>query len=74
MWINEGFCVFLERKAIKNLEGQESYLTNAYEGNVSLVGEIEDLGASSIVTQLTFNISGLNPEDASTTVAYEKGF
>ena len=32
MWINEGFTVFLERKAIKKLFGVDYYLIEAYNG------------------------------------------
>lgn len=74
LWLNEGFAVFLERKASRTLFGQQFYDGEVFDGNVSLNNAISTFGAKSEYTKLYPNMKGLNPNSGSNECPYEKGF
>lgn len=41
MWINEGFTVFLERKAGFALHGKDYYLIDASNGNIDMLADMK---------------------------------
>ena len=73
MWINEGFTVFLERKAIKFILGVDYYLIEAYNGQNDLQNAYKQFGMSNYSSLHPFT-EGKNPDDSFSVVPYEKGF
>ena len=73
-WINEGFCVFLERKACHNLIGYNYYAIYSIVGNESYLDDMRSYGFNDSYSSLHHALIGRNPDDAFSTVPYEKGF
>ena len=73
-WLNEGMDKFLERKALKNFKGEEFAKIEALVNNKYLEYDIKTAGESSNYTSLSPKLFGVNPDDAFSTVPYEKGF
>jgi len=46
MWINEGFCVFLERKGLKALYDMDFVKTNALTGNADYITNMQQFIAA----------------------------
>mmetsp|Transcript_1513 Transcript_1513/g.2166 ORF Transcript_1513/g.2166 Transcript_1513/m.2166 type:complete len:641 (-) Transcript_1513:278-2200(-) len=75
-WMNEGFTVFLERKILGRMFGEPMLQFHALSGLTDLGNEIKSFGEDPKgYTQLIPNLSdGGDPDDAFSTVPYEKGF
>eukprot|EP01017_Pseudomicrothorax_dubius_P030528 TRINITY_DN3820_c0_g2_i1.p1 TRINITY_DN3820_c0_g2~~TRINITY_DN3820_c0_g2_i1.p1 ORF type:complete len:401 (+),score=81.26 TRINITY_DN3820_c0_g2_i1:410-1612(+) len=73
-WLNEGFTVFLERKGVAILSGEETAKLAAYVGLQGLNDSINSYEKDSNFTSLTPQLKGRNPDDAFSLVPYEKGF
>ncbi|KAH1014580.1 hypothetical protein HUJ05_012433 [Dendroctonus ponderosae] len=72
-WLNEGFTVFIERKIKGKLESPQSQDFDAFT-HVSVLNEtINLMGKTNPLTQLVINLDGVHPDDAFSTVPYEKG-
>ncbi len=75
LWINEGFTVFGERRILEVFFGSEYYETMAaitlfdYECELEHLNEIDPE-----FTKLTPFTNRLTPDNALTTIPYEKGF
>ena len=72
-WLNEGFTVYFERRIMEKLEGRE------YADMLALLGkqdenEVSALGHSHKDTHLKLDLTGRDPDDGLTDIAYEKGF
>ncbi|CAD8107824.1 unnamed protein product [Paramecium sonneborni] len=75
MWINEGFTVFLERKAsLYYYQEPDDIKLNAIIGNATMYSDILDLGSHSNFTSLHPDTTGINPQLSITEIPYEKGF
>ncbi|KAF2069292.1 hypothetical protein CYY_009390 [Polysphondylium violaceum] len=75
-FLNEGFTVFLERKILARLYGEELFDFEAMNGLKHLQDDI-DLFAHNCQSELTAlipNLDGIDPDDAFSSVPYEKGF
>jgi len=76
-WLNEGFTVFLERKILAKLAGPEegeAVREGAHMmGLNSLKYAIEVFGKDNPLTALNVNLDGVDPDDAFSSVPYEKG-
>ncbi|XP_070395880.1 leukotriene A-4 hydrolase isoform X7 [Dermacentor albipictus] len=72
-WLNEGFTVFLERKIIGRLFGNEMREFQALDGIEDLRYTIETLGVDNPLTCLVPRLSGVHPDEAFSSVPYEKG-
>jgi len=72
-WLNEGFTVFIERKITGRLHGEATRNFSAIGGKKELKYAIETLGADNQLTCLIPDLSGIDPDDAFSTVPYEKG-
>lgn len=72
-WLNEGFTMFLERKIIGCMFGNEMREFHALHGIEDLRYAIETLGADSPLTCLVPRLSGVHPDEAFSSVPYEKG-
>jgi leukotriene-A4 hydrolase len=73
-WLNEGFTVFIERKIIGRLRGEKHRQFSALLGNHALVESIAHFGqANQEFTKLIQNQQDADPDDAFSSVPYEKG-
>ncbi|XP_047031004.1 leukotriene A-4 hydrolase isoform X1 [Helicoverpa zea] len=78
-WLNEGFTVFLERKVGASLindtaEAKRSRDFHSLLGLQELNEAINDeLGPTNPLTRLVVDLNGVHPDDAFSTVPYEKG-
>ena len=79
-WLNEGFTVFLERKILGALataagrDGEKLRSFCALAGLEALNYSIEVFGADNPLTALNTELEGIDPDDAFSSVPYEKGF
>ena len=76
-WLNEGATVFTERKVTAMQEGIEFTRVAAKLANFSLVASIEEYGWDDNWSSMTphFDIEkGGTPDDAFSTIPYEKGY
>ena len=70
-----GFTVFLERKIIGRLHGEQALQFHAANGYLSLVDSINQIGVTHNFTALVPDLSGgVDPDDSFSKVPYEKGF
>ena len=70
-----GFTVFLERKIIGRLHGEQALQFHAANGYLSLVDSIHQIGETHNFTALVPDLSGgVDPDDSFSKVPYEKGF
>uniref|UniRef100_A0A0N5BUD8 Leuk-A4-hydro_C domain-containing protein n=1 Tax=Strongyloides papillosus TaxID=174720 RepID=A0A0N5BUD8_STREA len=74
-WLNEGFTVFAERKIIGRLNGENMRQFEALSGWESrlTVAVNEVFGPHHEFTKLIPNLNGVDPDDAFSTIPYEKG-
>jgi leukotriene-A4 hydrolase len=75
-WLNEGFTVLVERKILAALKGRAAAEFDALSGSHALseaVGKFMARGEGAF-TQLVPNLDGVDPDDAFSSVPYEKGF
>lgn len=75
-WLNEGFTVFLERKILGRLYGEQRYQFQAAQGWLKLQDTVrKQFGESHPFTCLVPDLSdGVDPDDAFSSIPYEKGF
>ena len=72
-WLNEGFTVYFERR-ISEAMNDKSYADMLWElGYQDLEAAVEDLGKDSKDTHLKLDLTGRDPDDGLTDIAYEKG-
>ncbi len=72
-WLNEGFTMFLERKILGRLHGEQVRQFNSLVGLSDLKEAIEVFGATSLATCLQPDLSATDPDDVFSSVPYEKG-
>ena len=73
-WLNEGCCVFLERKILKALKGPHFFGLDAIVGRQALVDSCNHVGLLHPYTVLNVQLKDIDPDDAFSSVPYEKGF
>jgi leukotriene-A4 hydrolase len=73
-WLNEGYTVFLERKALKALYNDAFVKMDSRNGNNSMYQAMLNYGITNKFTSLTPRTGIQNPDDAFSTIPYEKGF
>ncbi|KAL8342382.1 hypothetical protein RB598_004000 [Gaeumannomyces tritici] len=73
-WLNEGWTMYLERRIIAAVRGQPYFDFSAVIGWKALEDAIEEFGADHEFTKLCINHDGIDPDDAFSTIPYEKGF
>jgi leukotriene-A4 hydrolase len=72
-WLNEGFTVYFERR-ISEAMNDKSYADMLWElGYQDLEATVDDLGKDSKDTHLKLDLTGRDPDDGLTDIAYEKG-
>ncbi|CAH0394554.1 unnamed protein product [Bemisia tabaci] len=72
-WLNEGFTMFVERKILGRIGNEAERQFSALRGLDALRQSVEDLGPTSPFTKLVVDLKGVDPDDAFSTVPYEKG-
>eukprot|EP01128_Nolandella_sp_AFSM9_P008971 TRINITY_DN5613_c0_g1_i1.p1 TRINITY_DN5613_c0_g1~~TRINITY_DN5613_c0_g1_i1.p1 ORF type:complete len:611 (+),score=199.03 TRINITY_DN5613_c0_g1_i1:354-2186(+) len=75
-WLNEGFTMFIERKIISGIHGKDVAHLNMILGYTDLQEDVklfEDQKKMPL-TKLSVDLKGVDPDDAFSTVPYEKGF
>jgi leukotriene A-4 hydrolase/aminopeptidase len=77
-WLNEGFTVFIERKIIGRVYGAGEAGLAAISGNHHLREDVERFMAMAAphpsFTTLVQPLEGIDPDDAFSSVPYERGF
>lgn len=72
-WLNEGFTVYFERRIMEAIKGK-SYADMLWElGYQDLVQTVNDIGRKHPDTWLKLDLTGRDPDDGLTDIAYEKG-
>ena len=74
-WLNEGFTMFLERKILARVHGDNEPLRqfNAICGLADLKEAIEQFGQDSPATLLVPDLTATDPDDVFSSIPYEKG-
>ncbi|EFX01110.1 leukotriene a4 hydrolase [Grosmannia clavigera kw1407] len=73
-WLNEGWTMYLERRIISSIHGAAHFDFSAVIGWKALEDAVNTYGPTHNFTKLCINHEGIDPDDAFSTVAYEKGF
>jgi hypothetical protein len=72
-WLNEGTTVYAERRIQEALHGKESAALAWAIGRKALEADLERLRAHPEWTRLRQHLDGVDPDEAFSTVPYEKG-
>jgi leukotriene A-4 hydrolase/aminopeptidase len=72
-WLNEGFTVWAERRILEAIHGEEAATLGWAIGQKALEDSIARFGADSPLTKLRTHLAGIDPDDAFSSVPYEKG-
>ncbi|KAL1856924.1 Leucyl aminopeptidase yscIV [Diaporthe australafricana] len=73
-WLNEGWTMYLERRINASIHGPAHFDFSAVIGWKHLEDAIQEYGKDHEYTQLSIPHKGIDPDDAFSTVPYEKGF
>lgn len=72
-WLNEGFTTYFERRIVEALYGTDYMKMQALLGYQDLQATLDELGRTSPMTKLHLDLKGMDPDEAMSDVAYEKG-
>jgi len=72
-WLNEGFTVYAERRILEALHGRDSAELHAAAGLHDLHTALERFAAHPALTCLRTDLRGIDPDEAYSSVPYEKG-
>eukprot|EP00696_Hemimastix_kukwesjijk_P013821 gnl/Hemi2/27646_TR9135_c0_g1_i1.p1 gnl/Hemi2/27646_TR9135_c0_g1~~gnl/Hemi2/27646_TR9135_c0_g1_i1.p1 ORF type:complete len:635 (+),score=190.18 gnl/Hemi2/27646_TR9135_c0_g1_i1:43-1947(+) len=73
-WLNEGFTVFVERRILESVISEEFARFHADIGLTDLKESVDHFGHNAPFTALVPKLAGQDPDDAFSSVPYEKGF
>jgi aminopeptidase N len=73
-WLNEGFTVYAERRILEALEGREQSELHAAIGRHDLEVAFTRFAKRPELTRLRTQLEGVDPDEAYSTVPYEKGY
>eukprot|EP01029_Cantina_marsupialis_P028276 TRINITY_DN775948_c0_g1_i1.p1 TRINITY_DN775948_c0_g1~~TRINITY_DN775948_c0_g1_i1.p1 ORF type:complete len:661 (+),score=196.27 TRINITY_DN775948_c0_g1_i1:322-2304(+) len=73
-WLNEGFTMLVERKIVAEMHGEKLAECDAVIGLHALEDSIKLFGTESNFTRLIPDLENTDPDDAFSSVPYEKGF
>jgi leukotriene A-4 hydrolase/aminopeptidase len=73
-WMNEGFTVYFEHRIMEKVYGRDYSEMLAVLTLKDLKEEIQSIGPSSDDTKLKLNLTGRDPDDGMTNIAYNKGY
>ncbi|KAJ2195208.1 Leucyl aminopeptidase yscIV [Coemansia sp. RSA 530] len=72
-WLNEGWTTFFERKIVSRLSGEDARQLSCVIGEADLLESIDFYGKDNPLTALVPKLDGVDPDDAYSTVPYDKG-
>ncbi|MBI4912517.1 MAG: M1 family metallopeptidase [Acidobacteria bacterium] len=72
-WLNEGWTVWAERKILAALHGEEAARLGWALGQKALEDSLERFKAQPQLTLLRTRLKGVDPDDAFSSIPYEKG-
>lgn len=72
-WLNEGFTTWAERRILAALHGDEAGVLSWAIGQHALDASVARFGADSPLTLLRMQLQGIDPDDAFSSIPYEKG-
>ncbi|MFA7381797.1 MAG: M1 family metallopeptidase [Bacteroidia bacterium] len=72
-WLNEGFTVYFENRIMEDLYGKAFSKMHEYTGYWELLRTLDEFGPENEMTSLKLNLKGIDPDDAVSDIAYEKG-
>jgi len=72
-WLNEGATTWAERRILEALHGEEAAVLSWAIGETALTQAFERFGAGSPLTKLRTDLLGVDPDDAFSSIPYEKG-
>ena len=73
-WLNEGWTTYLERRINGKIHGDTKFHFSAIIGWKALRESVTQFGADHEFTKLVVDLEGKDPDDAFSSVPYEKGF
>src|SRR5260370_9954401 len=73
-WLNEGFTVYAERRILEALSGREAAELHAAIGRHELMVALRRFEKRPELTRLRTDLSGVDPDEAYSTVPSEKGY
>lgn len=73
-WLNEGWTTYLERRIAAGIHGEEHRDFSAIIGWKALQDSVERYGKDHEFTKLIVDLKGKDPDDAFSSIPYEKGF
>jgi leukotriene-A4 hydrolase len=73
-WLNEGFAVYAERRILEALQGRDLAGMHAAIGRYDLEQTLHRLESRPELTRLRVDLAGLDPDQAYSSVPYEKGY
>src|SRR5262249_9854290 len=72
-WLNEGFTTWAERRILTALHGEEVGVLAWAIGQQALDESVARFGVDSPLTRLRLQLQGIDPDDAFSSIPYEKG-
>ena len=72
-WLNEGFTVWAERKILRTLHGDDAAALGWAMGQKALEDSLARFKAEPHLTVLRMHLEGIDPDDAFSSIPYEKG-
>ncbi|EPS29094.1 hypothetical protein PDE_04043 [Penicillium oxalicum 114-2] len=73
-WLNEGWTVYLERRILAAVHGEAYRHFSAIIGWKALKDSVDHFGKDHEFTKLITDLKGKDPDDAFSSIPYEKGF
>ncbi|KKZ59642.1 leukotriene A-4 hydrolase [[Emmonsia] crescens] len=73
-WLNEGWTTYLERRILAAVHGEPYRHFSAIIGWKALTESVERFGNDHEFTKLIVDLKGKDPDDAFSSIPYEKGF
>jgi leukotriene-A4 hydrolase len=73
-WLNEGFTVYAERRILEAMHGRETSELHAAIGRHDLEVALGRFASRPELTKLRTELRGLHPDEAYSSVPYEKGY
>jgi leukotriene-A4 hydrolase len=73
-WLNEGFTVYAERRILEAMHGRETSELHAAIGRHDLSVALERFASRPELTRLRTDLRGQHPDEAYSSVPYEKGY
>nr|XP_040030532.1 leukotriene A-4 hydrolase [Gasterosteus aculeatus aculeatus] len=73
-WLNEGHTVYLERMIGRSLVSEQFRQFKAMGGWKDLQDSVNTFGANNVLTNLVPSLQDVDPDEAFSSVPYEKGF